>query len=147
LGAARALVQARLRFGPAARLRHVLGRKSLEEKPFKIRGVTAAICPWCQAPRAEGPSCPKCGANYAKAESIKKQGKAAAAPAPVPAEPAIEEKTEEFVSKTRDLKPLSEYVDLESRVDSEAEWKLCLVGIPAAFLVALLMHLVMPGMQ
>jgi len=29
--------------------------------------VTGA-CPWCNAPRVAGPSCPRCGANYARAE-------------------------------------------------------------------------------
>jgi len=31
----------------------------------------AESCPWCSAPRGEGPACPRCGANYAKAELIR----------------------------------------------------------------------------
>ncbi len=27
----------------------------------------SATCPWCSAPRDKGPSCSKCGANFAKA--------------------------------------------------------------------------------
>jgi hypothetical protein len=40
-------------------------------------------CPWCNAPRAAGPTCPRCGANYAKAELIKTQGRAQVAAVPV----------------------------------------------------------------
>ena len=36
-----------------------------------------ATCPWCNAPRDAGPTCPGCGANYAKAEAIKAHGRAA----------------------------------------------------------------------
>jgi len=32
---------------------------------------TAALCAWCDAPRAAGPTCPKCSANYEKAARIK----------------------------------------------------------------------------
>jgi hypothetical protein len=38
------------------------------------------------APQADGPDCPRCGANYAKAEAIKKHGRAevaVAAAAPI----------------------------------------------------------------
>src|SRR3982751_5447024 len=44
--------------------------------------MAADACAWCSAPRAEGPSCPRCGANYAKAAQIKTQGHASPAPAP-----------------------------------------------------------------
>jgi len=102
--------------------------------------MSAMTCPWCQAPRAEGPSCLKCGANYAKAEAIKQKGRAMAAPAPAPAAPAFE-------SKTKDLAPLSEYVDPDKAIDVEGEWKLCLVAIPGALLVALALHFVLPSLQ
>jgi hypothetical protein len=92
--------------------------------------VTAATCPWCQAPRDTGPSCPKCGANYAKAEAIKKQGKAAGSPEPV----------------FEGLRPLSEYAEPEAAVDSALEWKLCLAAIPAALAIAVLLHLATPGL-
>jgi hypothetical protein len=49
-------------------------------------------CPWCGAPRVAEPSCPRCGANYAKAELIRAQGRAPAAAlaAALPvAEPAV----------------------------------------------------------
>ena len=36
-----------------------------------------AVCAWCDAPRQPGPVCPGCGADYAKAEAIRKTGKAA----------------------------------------------------------------------
>jgi hypothetical protein len=38
--------------------------------------MDAATCPWCEAPRKDGPDCPRCGANYAKAEAIRTHGRA-----------------------------------------------------------------------
>src|SRR5690349_15232031 len=102
--------------------------------------MSATLCPWCQAPRAEGPACPRCGANYAKAEAIKQQGRAVAmpVPAPAPAEPV-------FQSKTQGLQPLSEYVDPDAAIDTQAEWKLCLVAVPAALAAGLLLHALVPA--
>ncbi|HEX9397847.1 MAG TPA: hypothetical protein VF943_14030 [Burkholderiales bacterium] len=92
----------------------------------------AATCPWCQAPRDAGPSCPKCGANYAKAEQIKAKGRAqvekpAAAPAPFAA--AI--------------------VGIDDRPveDPALELKFCIAAIPAAMLLALAFHFLTPGLQ
>ena len=90
----------------------------------------SATCPWCSAPRAEGPSCPGCGANYAKAEAIKAHGSAKAV---VVAAPAPEVQAEAGV------------LDLELDVghpvdDAELEWKLCVVAIPAALAIALVMY-------
>jgi hypothetical protein len=44
--------------------------------------MDVATCPWCAAPRKDGPDCPRCGANYAKAEAIKAHGRAEVAAAP-----------------------------------------------------------------
>jgi hypothetical protein len=99
--------------------------------------VSALTCPWCQAPRAEGPSCPKCGANYAKAEAIKSQGRAAA-----PAEPARAE-----ASPQSRILDLTNAVDPEERVDSELELKFCIAAIPAFLALGFVMHLVLPGVQ
>ena len=95
----------------------------------------AAPCPWCQAPRAEGPNCPKCGANYAKAEAIKAQGKAAPVPETVPAAPPPR------------IVDLTNAVDPEDQVDSELELKFCIAAIPAFLAIGFLMHLALPGLQ
>jgi hypothetical protein len=96
--------------------------------------MTAATCPWCNAPRAAGPACPRCGADYAKAELIRTRGRApAAAAAPPPAEPAIS----------------ATLVGMEARAvdDPALELKLCVAAIPAALAFALVLHLFLPGLQ
>ena len=89
----------------------------------------SATCPWCNAPRDSGstcpPSCPACGAIYAKAEAIKAHGSAKAVVVPAPEPPAE-----------------AGVLDLELDVghpvgDAELEWKFCLVAIPAALAIAL----------
>lgn len=101
--------------------------------------MAAITCPWCQAPRAEGPNCPKCGANYAKAEAIRKQGKAA----PV-AEPAAV--ATEAIPQSR-IVDLTSALDPEERVDSGLELKFCIAAIPAFLALGLVMHLIVPGLQ
>lgn len=100
----------------------------------------AAACPWCQAPRADGPSCPKCGANYAKAEQIKVQGRAQPAALP-PVEPAAEEAI--LPKATPVFRGINERVVEEPVIEF---WQ-CVVAIPAMLLVALGFHFLMPGMQ
>src|SRR5262245_22643731 len=95
----------------------------------------AATCPWCSAPRGAGESCPKCGANYAKAELIRKQGKAVAAPAPVE-EPTLPPATPVLVG-----------VDERPVEDPELEFKFCVAAIPGMMLIALGFHFLLPGMQ
>src|SRR5262245_4806287 len=87
-----------------------------------------ATCPWCNAPRAAGPSCPRCGANYAKAEQIKAQGRAATLNEP----PVV-----------------ATLVGMEERAveDPALELKLCAAAIPAALGLALVFHLLTPGLQ
>ena len=97
-----------------------------------------ATCPWCNAPRGAGATCPRCGANYAKAEQIKATGRAqAAAPAGEPAAAA----TEPAIPAT--------LVGMEARAveDPALELKLCVAAIPAALLLALVFHLLTPGLQ
>ncbi len=96
----------------------------------------AAKCPWCDAPRGSGPECPRCGANYAKAEAIKKGGKAVpAAVAPVEAAP------------TQSLARRFEMAQ-EREVDApKLELKFCLAGIPAMLLLGVLFHYFMPFLQ
>jgi hypothetical protein len=96
--------------------------------------VSAITCPWCQAPRAGGESCPKCGANYAKAEQIRTQGKAVEAP-------AVEEAALPLAT------PIYTGVDERAVEDPEFEFKLCVAAIPGMMLLALLFHFLLPGMQ
>lgn len=101
--------------------------------------ATADTCPWCSAPRGAGTTCPRCGANYAKAALIKTQGRAPVAEAPVVAEepPAFEKAAPAVI------------VGAEAQVvvDPVLEWKLCVAAIPAALVLALLFHLLMPSVQ
>lgn len=88
-----------------------------------------ASCPWCNAPRGEGTTCSRCGANYAKAEQIRSQGRAVAAVQEPP------------ISAT--------LVGVEVRAveDPARELKLCAAAIPAALGLALVFHLLTPGLQ
>ena len=86
-----------------------------------------ATCPWCNAPRVNAASCPRCGANYSKAEAIKTQGKAVAVPLPQP----------EVTIVLQD-RPVD---------DPVLEFKLCVAAIPAALLLGALFHYLTPGLQ
>ena len=97
-----------------------------------VRKMAAATCPWCSAPRVPGVTCPGCGANYAKAEQIKAQGRAA-----VIEEDVLPEPLPAVIVGAEDTA-----VD-----DPELEWKVCAVAIPAALLLGVLFHLVTPGLQ
>lgn len=88
----------------------------------------SGACAWCQAPRHPGDNCPKCGANYAKADAIKAQGKAGAAAYAV-GEP---EKILVLPDAAIDESPAVE--------DPALEWKFCAAAPPAMLLLALLFH-------
>ena len=93
-------------------------------------------CPWCGAPRVAEASCPRCGANYAKAELIRAQGRAPAAAlaATLPAaEPAVA-----AVMSGPD----------EGEVDDPVlEWKFCVGAIPIALALGLVFHFLTPSLQ
>ena len=98
----------------------------------------AERCPWCDAPRVDGPTCPRCGANYAKAELIREYGRA-----PVP-EPAA------FEQPITPQKPITAVLVGAEHVavgDPRLEWQLSIAAIPAALLLGLLFHLLTPGLQ
>ena len=93
--------------------------------------MDAATCPWCDAPRSEGENCPRCGANYAKAEAIKKHGRAEVAVAPaVAAEPEIPA----FVVAESELED-SKLID-----DAQTEFWFCVLAIPATLLLGIVFH-------
>jgi hypothetical protein len=97
----------------------------------------AAKCPWCDAPRVSAPECPKCGANYAKAEAIKKGGKAA----PVASQPVLE------AAPTQSLAPKFEMAPEREVDDPKLELKFCLAAIPAMLALGVVFHLFMPFLQ
>ncbi|MBC5763302.1 hypothetical protein [Ramlibacter albus] len=94
---------------------------------------TASTCPWCGAPRALAAACPRCGADYAKADQIRRHGRAAAPPA-----------LPEIVIDEAQQVPDSEPGAVE---DPALELKLCLFALPAALLAGIAFHVFAPGMQ
>ena len=96
--------------------------------------AAAETCPWCSAPRVTGVTCPRCGANYAKAALIKTQGRAAVA-------------VEESVALESPVAAVLASADDRVVDDPVLEWKLAVAAIPAALALALLFHLVMPSLQ
>jgi hypothetical protein len=100
----------------------------------------STTCPWCQAPRDSGPNCPKCGANYAKAEQIKKQGKAQVEQ-PAEAAPETEAVAEPLAT------PVFRGIDEQAVEDPVLEFKLCVAAIPVALLLGVVFHLITPGLQ
>ena len=96
--------------------------------------TAAAPCPWCSAPRGTGPTCPRCGANYAKAELIKTQGRALAA---AEEQLAVEQAVPAVIVGAEDRA-----VD-----DPLLEWKICVAAIPAALGLGVLFHFLTPSLQ
>ena len=95
--------------------------------------MATTTCPWCNAPRSAGPACGRCGADYAKAEQIRTQGRARAV-APAVAEAPI---------------PMTIAGGIDERAveDPALELKLCVAAIPLALLLATVFHFLTPGMQ
>ena len=88
-----------------------------------------AFCPWCSAPRDSGLICPKCGADYAKAEAIKAHGRA------IPATDTANITSESLSSGELDADPsLSALRHID---DPELEYKFCVGAIPIALLIAI----------
>ena len=98
------------------------------------RMATSEACPWCSAPRGAGPTCGRCGANYAKAQLIKTQGRAAVMPEePVAVEPA---------------KAGVIFAPEEPAVeDPRFEWQVSIAAIPAALALGFVLHFLAPGLQ
>ncbi len=101
--------------------------------------AAADACPWCSAPRVTGVTCPRCGANYARATLIKTQGRAPVAQAQVAIEqPVVVERAVAAVIVSAD----DRVVD-----DPVLEWKLAAAAIPAALALGLLFHIITPSLQ
>jgi hypothetical protein len=98
----------------------------------------AATCPWCSAPRVDAPACPRCGANYAKAELIKAHGRAAMAPATA---------AEQAPVMAQPVPAVIVGADEQAVDDPVLEWKLCIGAIPAALALGTLFHMLTPSLQ
>lgn len=95
--------------------------------------MDAATCPWCEAPRADGPDCPRCGANYAKAAAIKKHGRAEVAiAAAAPIDDAAEAQI--FIDGDTELET-SEAID-----DPQTEFWMCVAAVPAMLLIGIVFN-------
>ncbi len=104
----------------------------------------AAMCPWCSAPRdASAASCPRCGANYAKAEQIKAQGRAVAVAA-APAAAPVQVMAAKTVPASADDDSLAGLPEVD---DPLLEWKMCIAAIPAALALGVLFHYLTPFLQ
>ena len=90
-----------------------------------------ATCAWCSAPRDTGATCPRCGANYEKAEAIKSTGRAAAIEQ---SEAAVAD-----LAAADDLDHAEQASDDWKNVsDPELEWKFCIAAIPVALVLGAL---------
>ncbi|MCB1741384.1 MAG: hypothetical protein KDK91_13495 [Gammaproteobacteria bacterium] len=88
-------------------------------------------CPWCEAPRNAGPTCPSCGANYAKAEAIRARGRANANPPGTAATSSLSG-IETYTDDNRATAPVS---------DPRFEYLCCLYAMPCMLLLAGLLRL------
>src|SRR3954463_15824102 len=95
--------------------------------------MASLTCPWCSAPRVAEPSCPRCGANYAKAEQIRVQGKAAGKAE----SPGVKEL----------VPPQDSLAGLPEVEDKQLEWWFCVAATPAALVLGVFFHLALPGTQ
>lgn len=91
---------------------------------------TSNNCAWCEHPKDAGPTCSKCGADYAKAEAIKQHGKADSEPVSATATGAI------------DSGFTMEAVDTAAAIEDPAlEKKICIVALPSMLAFAFLVQL------
>lgn len=97
-----------------------------------------ATCPWCKAPRAEGPRCDSCGAIYVKAEAIRTHGRAGLAAMT----PAVQAPQPESHGLDLLLADASAGIPDEVRKveNPDLEWRLCIGVLPAALLVSFLLN-------
>jgi hypothetical protein len=95
---------------------------------------TSEACPWCSAPREAGPTCARCGANYAKAQLIKAHGRAAV----MPGEPVAVEPADAGVIFTPEERAVE---------DPRFEWQVSMAAIPAALALGFVFHFLTPGLQ
>lgn len=93
-----------------------------------------ATCPWCEAPRHDGPDCPRCGANYAKAAAIKCHGRAQVLPAMAASAASDRGDTAIVYAGSAELEE-SAVID-----DPQTEFWFCVAAIPLMLMLALLFN-------
>ena len=92
-----------------------------------------ATCPWCSAPRDPGPTCPRCGAIYAKAEAIKAHGRAVPGVDAAPIQHVdVDSADENNTGESPD--------EWGAAYDPELELKFRLAAIPVALCFAVAFH-------
>lgn len=101
-------------------------RASVAHRPHDT-DVTA-LCPWCSAPRDSGTTCPRCGADYAKAAAIKTHGRAVA-----DAPPSAAKDQHDSALVIHADAPMA---GLPIVADPRLEYQFCLVAIPGMLLIA-----------
>ncbi len=90
----------------------------------------AAMCPKCGIPRGKELQCPACGVIYAKADAA-----------------AAEKAAREAALDAAVLKIPAGFSEPPAVDDPKLEFHLCLAAIPAALLLALVFHILTPGLQ
>lgn len=92
----------------------------------------SAQCAWCRAPRGTGPTCARCGADYVKAETIRRFGRAG-----IPLDSrAREPRFEVIVGQAPDVIEAIE-APRPDVADAVREWRMSIVAIPLMLLIAL----------
>src|SRR5580693_7046685 len=89
-------------------------------------------CPWCNAPIAPGPKCPKCGAIYAKAAAIRLHGRA-----------DLTDDATAPDSGMHSIVAFEECIDIVGKpavANPTLEWKFCVTALPLALILGLLFH-------
>ena len=82
-------------------------------------------CAWCDAPRTMERICPRCGADYAKAEAIKKHGSAK----------SVTQDQDQYANTTTLVEPAESTAVIPVR-DPDSEWLNCLYAVPGMLLGA-----------
>ena len=93
-----------------------------------------ATCPWCSAPRDTGATCPRCGADYFKAEAIKTKGRATEI-SNAPHEAAQGEPVALIYASEPEGTQGAQLVS-----NAALEFKFCVGAIPIALLLAMMFH-------
>src|SRR5690349_5811915 len=107
-----------------------MGDPSLSGERLTSCAMATATCPKCGIPRGAEPQCPACGVIYAKAEA------------------ALAERTAREAALAASVMVIPTGISEPPAVDDAAlELKFCIAAIPAALLLAVVFHILTPGLQ
>jgi len=90
-------------------------------------------CAWCDHPKDPGPTCSKCGAEYAKAEAIKLHGKATVETVVTASTGSTAVVNDGFTIEAAET---AQHIE-----DPELEKKICMAALPSMFAFAFLVQL------